>query len=72
MSVINQITVDLNVILRAFPRRSFKYLEIKPDLSYWSPFMGKYTRHTNQLIKTEYKKVSKDGKWKEYCREINE
>ena len=32
-----------------------------------------YTRHTNQLINTEYKKVSKkDGKWEEDCREMSE
>ena len=39
-------TVELNIISRAFPGRSFKYLEIKPDLSNWSPFVGKlYTAY---------------------------
>ena len=49
-------TVELNIILRAFPGRSFKYLEIKPDLSNWSPFMGKYTRSTNKLLTPSIKK----------------
>ena len=60
--------VELNAVANAFPDRKIKSLEIKPRLNCWSPYLGKATRHGNNLLNTEFKKVNKSpGKLEADC-----
>ena len=51
--------VELNAVVNTFPDGKIKSLEIKPRLNCWSPYLGKATRHGNNLLNTEFKKVNK-------------
>ena len=65
--------VELNAVANAFPDRKIKSLEIKPRLNCWSPYLGKATRHGNNLLNTEFKKVNKStGKLEADCRFMTE
>ena len=65
--------VELNAVANAFPDRKIKSLEIKPHLNCWSPYLGKATRHGNNLLNTEFKKVNKStGKLEADCRFMTE
>ena len=60
--------VELSAVANAFPDRKIKSLEIKPRLNCWSPYLGKATRHGNNLLNTEFKKVNKSpGKLEADC-----
>ena len=46
---------------------------MKPRLNCWSPYLGKATRHRNNLLNTEFKKVNKStGKLEADCRFMTE
>ena len=46
---------------------------MKPRLNCWSPYLGKATRHGNNLLNTEFKKVNKStGKLEADCRFMTE
>ena len=65
--------VELNAVTNAFPHRKIKSLEIKPLLNCWSPYIGKATRHGNDLLNTEFKKLNKStGKLEADCRFMTE
>ena len=65
--------VELNAIANAFPDREIKSLETKPRLNCWSPYSWKATRHGNNLLNTEFKKVNKStGKLEADCRFMTE
>ena len=64
---------ELNAVANVFPDRKIKSLEIKPRLNRWSPYVGKATRHGNNLLNTEFKKVNKStGKLEADCRFMTE
>ena len=55
-------------VANAFPGRKIKILEIRLRLNCWSPYLGKATRHGNNLLKTKFKKVNKSiGKLEADC-----
>ena len=65
--------VELNAVANAFPDRKIKSLEINPCLNCWSSYLGKSTRHGNNLLNTEFKKVNKStGKLEADCRFVTE
>ena len=65
--------VELNAVVNTFPDGKIKSLEIKPRLNCWSPYLGKATRHGNNLLNTEFKKVNKStGKLEADCRFMTE
>ena len=60
-------------VANAFPGRKIKILEIRLRLNCWSPYLGKATRHGNNLLNTEFKKVNKStGKLEADCRFMTE
>ena len=65
--------VELNAVANAFPDRKINSLEINPCLNCWSSYLGKSTRHGNNLLNTEFKKVNKStGKLEADCRFVTE
>ena len=53
--------------------KKIKSLEMKPRLNCRSPYLGKATRHRNNLLNTEFKKVNKSiGKLEADCRFMTE
>ena len=65
--------VELKAVANAFPDTKIKSLEIKPCLNCRSPYLGKATRHGNNLFNTEFKKVNKStGKLEADCRFMTE
>ena len=49
--------IELAVICKAFTRSNLKSLNIKPNLHYWAPYIGKKTRRCSNILNTEHQKV---------------
>ena len=62
--------VELNAAANDFSDRKIKSLEIEPRLNCWSPYLGKATRHENDLLNTEFNKST--GKLEADCRFMRE
>ena len=67
--------IELVVISKAFTRSNLKSLNIKPNLHYWAPYIGRKTRRCSNILNTEHRKV-KTGIEKNIenddCREMTE
>ena len=67
--------IELAVISKAFTSSNLKSLNIKPNLHYWAPYIGKKTKRCSNILNTEHRKV-KTGIEKnienEDCREMTE
>ena len=67
--------IELVVISKAFTRSNLKSLNIKPNLHYWAPYIGRKTRRCSNILNTEHRKV-KTGTEKNIenddCREMTE
>ena len=51
--------VGLAVISKAFTRSNLESLNIKPNLHYWAPYIGKKTRRCSNTLNTEHRNVNK-------------
>ena len=49
--------IELAVISKAFTRSNLESLNIKPNLHYWAPYIGKKTRRCSNILNTEHRKV---------------
>ena len=49
--------IELAVISKAFTRSNMKSLNIKPNLHYLAPYIGKKTRSCSNILNTEHRKV---------------
>ena len=48
--------IELAVISKAFTRTNLESLNIKPNLHYWAPYIGKKTRRCSNILNTEHRK----------------
>ena len=66
--------VELAVISKAFTRSNLELLNIKPNLYYCAPYIGKKTRRRSNILNIEHRKVKNTEKNIEnvYCREMTE
>ena len=49
--------IELAVISKAFTCSNLESLNIKPNLHYWTPYIGKKTRRCSNILNTEHRKV---------------
>ena len=67
--------IELAVISKAFTRSNLESLNIKPNLHYWAPYIGKKARGCSNILNIEHRKV-KAGTEKnignDECREMTE
>ena len=49
--------IELAVISKGFTSSNLKSLNIKPNLHYWAPYIGKKTRRCSNILNTEHQKV---------------
>ena len=66
--------IELAVISKAFTCSNLESLNMKPNLHYWTPYIGKKHKEMFQHIKYRTPK-SKDVYWKKHwndCREMTE
>ena len=54
--------VELVVISKAFTRSNLESLNIKPNLHYWTLYIGKKTRICSNILNSEHRKVRKGTK----------
>ena len=67
--------IELAVISKAFTRSNLESLNIKPNLHYWAPYIGKKTRRCSNILNTEYRKENMGTEKSienDDCREMTE
>ena len=67
--------IELAVISKAFTRSNLESLNIKPNLHYWAPYIGKKTRRRSNILNTEHRKVktcTEKHTENDDCREMTE
>ena len=66
--------VELAVISKAFTNSNLELLNIKPNIYYCAPYIGKKTRRRSNILNIEHRKVKNTQKNIEnvYCREMTE
>ena len=48
---------ELAIISKAFTRSNLESLNVKPNLHFWTPYIGKKSRRYSNILNTEYRKV---------------
>ena len=67
--------IELAVISKAFTRSNLKLLNIKPNLHYWAPYIGKKTKRCSNIVNKEHQKVQTDTEKSienDDCKEMTE